>query len=90
MNKELEIEFVTLLEQHQNILHKICKLYTADMDSHNDLFQEMVIQLWRAYPSFKGDAKFSTWAYRVALNTAISLFRTKNERLKWFHGTTIS
>lgn len=82
MNKELEIEFVTLLEQHQNILHKICKLYTVDMDSHNDLFQEMVIQLWRAYPSFKGDAKFSTWAYRVALNTAISLFRIKKRKIE--------
>ncbi|SFT02060.1 RNA polymerase sigma factor [Sphingobacterium wenxiniae] len=81
MNPHLEIEFVELLEENQNILHKICKLYTADMESHKDLFQEMVIQLWHSYPKFKGDSKFSTWAYRVSLNTAISLYRTKKRSI---------
>lgn len=76
-----EIVFVNLLEEHQNILHKICKLYTADLDGHKDLFQEMVIQLWKAYPSFKGDSKFTTWAYRVALNTAISLYRNTKRKI---------
>lgn len=81
MNKSTEIVFVNLLEENQNILHKICKLYTSDLDSHNDLFQEMVIQLWKAYPSFKGDSKFTTWAYRVALNTAISLYRSSKRKI---------
>jgi len=75
MKPNLESEFVTLLEKNQNIIHKICRLYTSDSDSHKDLFQEISIQLWKAYPNFRGDAKFSTWAYRVALNTAISLYR---------------
>lgn len=82
MDPKLEQQFVDLLENHQNILHKICKLYTADMESHKDLFQEMVIQLWKAYPTFKGDAKFTTWAYRVSLNTAISLYRTKKRKVE--------
>lgn len=81
MNQNTEIYFVNLLEEHQNILHKICKLYTSDIDAHKDLFQEMVIQLWKAYPSFKGDSKFTTWAYRVALNTAISLYRVKKRKI---------
>lgn len=81
MHTHLEIEFVNLLEENQNILHKICKLYASDMESHKDLFQEMVIQLWKAYPTFKGDAKFTTWAYRVALNTAISLFRSRKRKI---------
>ncbi|MFZ4862349.1 RNA polymerase sigma factor [Sphingobacterium sp. Mn56C] len=81
MIRTKEIEFVHLLEDNQNILHKICKLYTADMDSHKDLFQEMVIQLWKAYPSFKGESKFTTWAYRVALNTAISLYRGSKRKI---------
>ena len=72
MNKELEHNFVTQLEQNQNIVHKICRLYTNDSDGHNDLFQEITIQLWRAYPKFRGDSKFSTWMYRVALNTALT------------------
>lgn len=81
MNQQAELYFVNLLEENQNILHKICRLYTADIDSHKDLFQEMVIQLWKAYPSFKGDSKFTTWAYRVALNTAISLYRVKKRKI---------
>jgi len=78
---KLEQEFVDLLERNQNILHKICKLYTYDSASHQDLFQEIVIQLWKSYPKFNGDAKFSTWAYRVSLNTAISLYRGKKTKI---------
>lgn len=75
MNKELEHSFVSELEKNQNIIHKVCKIYTGDEDSHKDLFQEITIQLWKAYPKFRGDAKFTTWMYRVALNTAITLYR---------------
>ena len=82
MNKELEHRFVTELEDNQNIVHKVCSLYTNDKDSHNDLFQEITIQLWKAYPKFRGDAKFSTWMYRVALNTAITLYRKSKKRVK--------
>ncbi|WP_024770240.1 MULTISPECIES: RNA polymerase sigma factor [Aquimarina] len=82
MNKELEHSFVTNLEQNQNIVHKVCRIYTSDSDSHNDLFQEITIQLWKAYPKFRGDAKFSTWMYRVALNTAITLYRRSKRSIK--------
>lgn len=75
MNSTLEHSFVKQLEEHQNVVHKICRLYTRNQDAHNDLFQEITIQLWRAYPKFRGEAKFSTWMYRVALNTAITLYR---------------
>ncbi len=79
MTKELEHSFVSQLEENQNIVHKICRLYTNNSDAHNDLFQEITIQLWKAFPKFRGDSKFSTWMYRVALNTAITLYR-KNKR----------
>lgn len=75
MTKELEHSFVNQLQENQNIVHKICRLYTNNGDAHNDLFQEITIQLWKAYPKFRGDSKFSTWMYRVALNTAITLYR---------------
>lgn len=70
-----EQAFIHLLNQHQKILYKVCNLY---MDSHadrEDLFQEITLQAWKAYGSFRGDAKFSTWLYRVALNTAITFYR---------------
>lgn len=82
MKKKLEHEFVTNLERHQNIVHKICRMYTNDQESHNDLFQEITIQLWNAYPKFRGDSKFSTWMYRVALNTAITLYRKSKKNLR--------
>nr|WP_237690408.1 sigma-70 family RNA polymerase sigma factor [Salegentibacter tibetensis] len=70
------------MEKYQNIAHKICRIYTNDQDSHNDLFQEITIQLWKAYPKFRGEAKFSTWMYRVALNTAITLYRKKKRSIR--------
>ena len=81
MNKELEHKFVTELQDNQNIVHKVCTLYTNDRDSHNDLFQEITVQLWKAYPKFRGEAKFSTWMYRVAINTAITLYRKHKKRI---------
>jgi RNA polymerase sigma factor (sigma-70 family) len=81
VNKELEHKFVTELQDNQNIVHKVCTLYTNDRDSHNDLFQEITVQLWKAYPKFRGEAKFSTWMYRVAINTAITLYRKHKKRI---------
>lgn len=82
MKKELEHSFVTNLEKNQNIVHKICRIYTNDQEEHNDLFQEITIQLWKAYPKFRGDSKFSTWMYRVALNTAITLYRKSKRSIR--------
>ena len=64
--------FVDLINQHQKIIHKVCNVYCFTPEDRQDLFQEIVLQLWRAYPNFKGKAKITTWLYRVALNTAIT------------------
>lgn len=82
MHKELETKFLTEFKKNQNIVHKICRIYTTNQDAHNDLFQEITIQLWKNYPKFRGEAKFSTWMYRVALNTAISLYRKSTRQVK--------
>lgn len=73
-------EFVQILLQHQQIVHKICRAYCPTVDARRDLFQEIALQLWRAYPTFRGDAKKSTWIYRVALNVAISDVRRSKPR----------
>ena len=78
MNNKAKI-FTELVEKNQGIIHKVCRIYTDEKDSHEDLFQEIVLQLWRSYDSFKGDSKFSTWMYRVSLNTAITLIRKKTK-----------
>lgn len=81
MNKKSEKKFLELIQVNQNIVHKICKIYANDSDGHNDLFQEIIIQLWKAYPAFRAESKFTTWMYSVSLNTAMSLFR-KNKKYK--------
>lgn len=76
----LEKEFITLLNQHQKIVYKVCNLYMDRHSEREDLFQEITLQAWKAYGSFRGDAKFSTWLYRVALNTAITFFRKEKKQ----------
>jgi RNA polymerase sigma-70 factor (ECF subfamily) len=81
MSSSIESSFVKQLQENQNLIHKICRLYTNNEDAHKDLFQEITIQLWKAFPQFRGEAKFTTWAYRVGLNTAITLFRKKKRTI---------
>lgn len=76
-----ETEFTQLIENNQGIVHKVCRIYTDTPEEHEDLFQEIVLQLWRSFDSFEGKSKFSTWMYRVGLNTAITLIRKKKRNL---------
>ena len=81
-----EADFVALLNENQNLVHKICRIYTDSKASHDDLFQEISIQLWRSYDRFEGKSKFSTWMYRVGLNTAITLIaKRRKESIKVFY-----
>jgi RNA polymerase sigma factor (sigma-70 family) len=67
--------FLQLIADNQGIIHKICRLYRDDSEDRRDLFQEIVFQLWQCIDSFRGQAKPSTFIYRVAINTAVSTFR---------------
>ena len=79
--KETENIFLSMINQHKAIIHKIAKMYMNNTDDQQDLFQEIVMQLWKAYPTFKGNSKFSTWMYRVALNTALVYFKKDNRKV---------
>lgn len=78
-----EQAFLEMMRQHQGIVHKICRLYRDSLEDREDLFQEITYQLWKAVPSFRQEAKPSTWIYRIALNTAISSFRKKKPALSY-------
>lgn len=73
--------FLKQINHNKDIIHKISKMYMDNVLDQEDLFQEIVMQLWKAYPSFKGTSKFSTWMYRVALNTAIVFFKKENRKI---------
>jgi RNA polymerase sigma-70 factor (ECF subfamily) len=78
----LKEQFLLLIESQQGLIQKVCNLYGNVREDREDLFQDIVLQLWRSYPTFRGSAKVTTWMYRVALNTAITRLRkeTKAER----------
>lgn len=65
-----------MVYDHVGIIYKICNLYAAEED-REDLKQEIIYQLWQSYPSFRGDSKFQSWMYRVALNTAMLGLRAR-------------
>ena len=76
-----ETEFEQKIREHQLLIHKVCHIYAYTEADRQDLFQEIVICLWKAYPGFKGLSAFSTWLYRVAINTAITGLRQKKNLL---------
>lgn len=70
-----EEQFLSQLHTHAGIIHRICKSYFSSEELRKDVYQEIVYQLWKSYSTFKGLSKFSTWMYRIALNTAITYHR---------------
>jgi RNA polymerase sigma-70 factor (ECF subfamily) len=76
---EVEKEFEKQIKDYELLIHKVCHIYAYTDVDREDLFQEIVINLWKAYGRFKGEAKFSTWLYRVAINTAITGLRSKKD-----------
>jgi len=79
VSDSLEDEFINRVMASQGIVHKVCNMYCINEDERKDLFQEIMIQLWKSYPSFRGDAEFSTWMYRVALNVALQKLRNEEK-----------
>ncbi len=78
--KTLEQTFLDQISQSQGIIHRICRVYAQDANDRKDLFQEILIQLWKSYPTFQGKSKFSTWLYRVSLNVAIQNLRIRKRQ----------
>lgn len=76
-----EKEFIQLLNLHQKIIFKVCNIYMQSHADKEDLFQEITLQAWKSYANFRGEAKFSTWLYRVALNTAITFYRKEKKKI---------
>lgn len=70
-----EKEFIGKIKEHEGIIHKVIGLYVDHNEDRRDLYQEILLQAWKSYKNFKGNSKFSTWLYKVALNTTLSFKR---------------
>lgn len=73
-----EKEFLSQLEEHQKIIYKLVHLYANTEEDKKDLYQEIVLQAWKTFGTFRGEAKFSTWLYRLCLNTIFTIQRKTN------------
>jgi RNA polymerase sigma factor (sigma-70 family) len=67
-----ETQFLEQVWANQGIIYKLVGLYASDAEEKKDLYQEVLLQAWKGWPSFRGDAKFSTWLYRICLNTILT------------------
>ena len=79
-------EFTDLIKEHQGIIFKVSGTYCNGTVCRDDLFQDILLQLWKAFPNYDKQRKFTTWMYRVALNTAISQVRKESSRRKYISG----
>ncbi|WP_297273319.1 sigma-70 family RNA polymerase sigma factor [uncultured Bacteroides sp.] len=73
--ENVEQEFVSMIRTYERVIYKVCYVYATPYASLGDLYQEVVINLWKAFPKFRKECKLSTWIYRIALNTCISFMR---------------
>ena len=76
MEKE---KFISVIKDNQNLIYKICYSYCSNAENRKDLQQEILIQLWNSFSKFDGRVKLSTWIYRIALNTAITFYRSDSK-----------
>jgi RNA polymerase sigma-70 factor, ECF subfamily len=79
-NTDVQDRFLAQLDQHRKIVHKVASSYSRTAADRDDLSQEIIAQLWTAFPRYDKAYRFSTWMYRIALNVAISSYRRDSVR----------
>lgn len=78
--EDLEREFLSMIEENKKTIYKVSLMYSDDSEHQQDIYQDIIVNLWTAFPNFRGDSKRSTWVYRIALNTCVSELRRKNAK----------
>jgi RNA polymerase sigma-70 factor (ECF subfamily) len=81
MSEERQAEYVQLVQMHAGIIHKVINLYVDNLEERKDLYQEVLLQAWKSFQTFKGESSFSTWLYKVCLNTVLS-YRKRETKLR--------
>jgi len=72
--------FVALIKENQGLIYKVTKLYTNSKEDAEDLYQDIVYQLWKSLGTFRNESKISTWIYRIALNASITHLRKEKRK----------
>lgn len=80
-HKEVKDAFLSHINECEGILQKICRLYFENLADREDLYQDILLNAWKSFATFRGDSKFSTWLYQVGINTAISKLKKRNKSI---------
>ena len=78
--KPKEQEFTSIVKEHKSTIYTVCYMFSKDADEVNDLFQEILLNMWKGFDGFQGRSNIKTWIYKVALNTCITIDRKKKKR----------
>lgn len=73
--------FIRIVDDHQSIIKSLCRAYYSTDDDRKDVFQDIVLQLWKSFESFRGESNISTWIYSVSLNTILSKVRNEKKKI---------
>ncbi len=76
----LELDFARIVREHKGTIYTVCYMFSKDEEEVADLFQDILVNLWKGFAKFRGESSMSTWIYRVSLNTCISADRKKKRR----------
>jgi RNA polymerase sigma-70 factor (ECF subfamily) len=78
--QKIETEFLNMLQEYNRVIYKVASFYADENATLDDLYQDVVMNLWKSFPNFRNESSLSTWIYRVALNTCISFYRKNSRR----------
>jgi RNA polymerase sigma factor (sigma-70 family) len=76
-------EFIEIIQKNAGLIYKVVKVYTNSKEDEQDLYQDIVYQLYKSFDSFRNDSKISTWMYRIALNTAIANLKKEKRKVEY-------
>lgn len=79
---DMEKKFIEMIHRHERIIYKVCSFYISDQYPMSDLYQDVIINLWKAFAGFRNECALSTWVYRITLNTCISGLRKEKRQMR--------
>ena len=80
--ENIELQFTKMVKEYRKTIYTVCYFFSKDTEELNDLYQEILINLWRGFPNYRGESSLKTWIWRVSLNTCSNQERKKKSRIQ--------
>ncbi|MBP3373675.1 MAG: sigma-70 family RNA polymerase sigma factor [Bacteroidaceae bacterium] len=80
--ENIELQFTKMVKEYRKTIYTVCYFFSKDTEEVNDLYQEILINLWRGFPAYRGESSLKTWIWRVSLNTCSNQERKKKSRIQ--------